>query len=135
MWCGFHNHTVKHVVLDVCPSTQNTLFSFVTVIPNQMSGARRRCTHRDFSEDRKGGWAQAICGLQSAPSPLPTITSSRAAPFLQVRTPRSKKAATTLVLLDGPASCLTSCVRGNSQTGWPSRSSRAEQMKMPGRCP
>ena len=90
-----------------------------------MSGAWRRSTHRDFSEDRKGGWAQATCCLHSAPSPLTTITSIRAAPFPQVRTPCLKKAATTSVLLDGPASCLTSCVRGNSQTRWPSGSSAA----------
>ena len=58
VWCGIHNHTVKHVVLDGCPwspsPTQNTLISFVTVAPNQMSGAWRRSTHRDISEDRKG---------------------------------------------------------------------------------
>lgn len=139
VWCGIPNHTVKHAVLDVCsksPSpTQNTLISFVTVVPNQMSGARGRSTHGDFSEDRKGGWARATCCLRSAPSLLPTIPSIRAAPFLQVRTPCSKKTATTSALLDGPTSCLTPCMRGNSQTGWPSGSSRAEQMKMPGRCP
>ena len=100
-----------------------------------MSGARRRSTHGDFSEDRKGGWARATYCLRSAPSLLPIIPSIRVAPFLQVRTPCSKKTETTSVLLDGPTSCLTPCVRGNSQTGWPSGSSRAEQMKMPGRCP